>query len=131
MAKGEKLNTNTEETLQNLIFSIKNYKENETSLGKYRLYAFNTDYSVKDFTNLIFNPILGLNSDLIKQISLHSTLNKEWLKRVEQLKKIYFSISSVKTFHVHKKAIQISIELRDNGTGNINDTKPIILIQLY
>ena len=129
MAKGEKLNT--DETLQNLISSIENFEEGESSFGKYRLHTFNTNYSVKDFTNLIFNPILGLNNDLIKKISLKSASSKEWLKRVSQLEKIYFSISSVKSFDTCKKTVQLSIKLMDNGTGSINDTKPIILIHLY
>ena len=92
-----------------------------------------TSYSVKDFTDLIFNPILGLNNDLIKQISLRSASSKEWIKRVNQLKKIYFSIRSIKTASTYyKKTIQISIELRGNGIGsNINDTKPLIVIKLY
>ncbi len=130
MAKGEELNE--EEMFKKISLAFQNHKGNEKSLGEYRLLTFDTSYSVKDFTDLIFNPILGLNNDLIKQISLRSASSKEWIKRVNQLKKIYFSIRSIKTASNYKKAIQISIELRGNGIGsNINDTKPLIVIKLY
>lgn len=131
MAKGEELNE--EEMLKKISLAFQNHKGNEKSLGEYRLLTFDTSYSVKDFTDLIFNPILGLNNDLIKQISLRSASSKEWIKRVNQLKKIYFSIRSIKTASTYyKKTIQISIELRGNGIGsNINDTKPLIVIKLY
>ena len=130
MAKGEELNE--EEMLKKISIAFQNHKGNEKSLGEYRLLTFDTSYSVKDFTDLIFNPILGLNNDLIKQISLRSSSSKEWIKRVNQLKKIYFSIRSIKTASNYKKTIQISIELRGNGIGNnINDTKPLIVIKLY
>ena len=131
MAKGEELK-NEEEMLKKISLAFQNHKGNEKSLGEYRLLTFDTSYSVKDFTDLIFNPILGLNNDLIKQISLRSASSKEWIKRVNQLKKIYFSIRSIKTASNYKKTIQISIELRGNGIGsNINDTKPLIVIKLY
>ena len=132
MAKGEELK-NEEEMLKKISLAFQNHKGNEKSLGEYRLLTFDTSYSVKDFTDLIFNPILGLNNDLIKQISLRSASSKEWIKRVNQLKKIYFSIRSIKTASTYyKKTIQISIELRGNGIGsNINDTKPLIVIKLY
>ena len=132
MAKGEELKKE-EEMLKKISLGFQNHKGNEKSLGEYRLLTFDTSYSVKDFTDLIFNPILGLNNDLIKQISLRSASSKEWIKRVNQLKKIYFSIRSIKTASTYyKKTIQISIELRGNGIGsNINDTKPLIVIKLY
>ena len=114
---------------QKISLAFQNHKGNEKSLGEYRLLTFDTSYSVKDFTDLIFNPILGLNNDLIKQISLRSASSKEWIKRVNQLKKIYFSIRSIKTASNYKRNIQISIELRVGS--NINDTKPLIVIKLY
>ena len=100
-----------EEMLKKISLAFQNHKGNEKSLGEYRLLTFDTSYSVKDFTDLIFNPILGLNINLIKQISLRSASSKEWIKRVNQLKKIYFSIRSIKTASNYKKTIQISIEL--------------------
>ena len=128
MAKEE---FNSEDALKDLLYSINTF-EGGNLLGKNRLYTYETVFSVRDFTDLIFNPILGLNNDLIKQISLRSASSKEWIKRVNQLKKIYFSIRSIKTASNYKKAIQISIELRGNGIGsNINDTKPLIVIKLY
>ena len=128
MAKGEELK-DEEEMLKKFSLAFQNHKENEKSLGEYRLLTFDTSYSVKDFTDLIFNPILGLNNNLIKQISLRSASSKEWIKRVNQLKKIYFSIRSIKTASNYKQNIQISIELRVGS--NINDTKPLIVIKLY
>ena len=128
MAKGEELK-DEEEMLKKISLAFQNYKGNEKSLGEYRLLTFDTSYSVKDFTDLIFNPILGLNNNLIKQISLRSASSKEWIKRVNQLKKIYFSIRSIKTASNYKQNIQISIELRVGS--NINDTKPLIVIKLY
>lgn len=128
MAKGEELK-DEEEMLKKFSLAFQNHKGNEKSLGEYRLLTFDTSYSVKDFTDLIFNPILGLNNNLIKQISLRSASSKEWIKRVNQLKKIYFSIRSIKTASNYKQNIQISIELRVGS--NINDTKPLIVIKLY
>lgn len=127
MAKGEELNE--EEMLKKISLAFQNHKGNEKSLGEYQLLTFDTSYSVKDFTDLIFNPILGLNNDLIKQISLRSASSKEWIKRVNQLKKIYFSIRSIKTASNYKKTIQISTELKVGS--NINDTKPLIMLKLY
>ena len=128
MAKGEELK-DEEEMLKKISLAFQNHKGNEKSLGEYRLLTFDTSYSVKDFTDLIFNPILGLNNDLIKQISLRSASSKEWIKRVNQLKKIYFSIRSIKTASNYQRTIQISIELKVGS--NINDTKPLIVIKLY
>lgn len=128
MAKGEELK-NEEEMLKKISLAFQNHKGTEKSLGEYRLLTFDTSYSVKDFTDLIFNPILGLNNDLIKQISLRSASSKEWIKRVNQLKKIYFSIRSIKTASNYQRTIQISIELKVGS--NINDTKPLIVIKLY
>ena len=126
MVKGEELSP--KEILNDLTFVIQNnvYDENDKSLGKYRLYALKTEYSVKDFTDLIFNPILGLKTELIKQLSLRSTSRNNWLIRVNQLKKIYFSVRSYKATNISKKTIQLSLELRGNG----NDTKPLILVNL-
>ena len=99
-------------------------------MGKNRLYTYKTDFSVKNFTDLIFNPILGLDKDLIKKVSSKSSSSQEWVKRVLKLKKIYFSITSVKTHSTQKKSVQLSLELLSNGSGNINDTKPVILLHL-
>lgn len=126
MAKEE---FNSEDALKGLLYSINTF-EGGNLLGKNRLYTYKTDFSVKNFTDLIFNPILGLDKDLIKKVSSKSSSSQEWVKRVLKLKKIYFSITSVKTHSTQKKSVQLSLELLSNGSGNINDTKPVILLHL-
>ena len=126
MAKEE---FNSEDALKGLLYSINTF-EGGNLLGKNRLYTYKTDFSVKNFTDLIFNPILGLDKDLIKKVSSKSSSSQEWVKRVLKLKKIYFSITSVKTLSTQKKSVQLSLELLSNGSGNINDTKPVILLHL-
>lgn len=126
MAKEE---FNSEDALKDLLYSINTF-EGGNLLGKNRLYTYKTDFSVKNFTDLIFNPILGLDKDLIKKVSSKSSSSQEWVKRVLKLKKIYFSITSVKTHSTQKKSVQLSLELLSNGSGNINDTKPVILLHL-
>ena len=126
MAKEE---FNSEDALKDLLYSINTF-EGGNLLGKNRLYTYKTDFSVKNFTDLIFNPILGLDKDFIKKVSSKSSSSQEWVKRVLKLKKIYFSITSVKTLSTQKKSVQLSLELLSNGSGNINDTKPVILLHL-
>ena len=126
MAKEE---FNSEDALKDLLYSINTF-EGGNLLGKNQLYTYKTDFSVKDFTDLIFNPILGLDKDLIRKVSSKSSSSQEWVKRVSKLKKIYFSITSVKTLSTQKKSVQLSLELISNGSGNINDTKPVILLHL-
>lgn len=120
---------NSEDALKDLLYSINTF-EGGNLLGKNRLYTYKTDFSVKNFTDLIFNPILGLDKNLIKKVSSKSSSSQEWVKRVLKLKKIYFSITSVKTLSTQKKSVQLSLELLSNGSGNINDTKPVILLHL-
>ena len=122
---------NVENVSRDLIFSIKNFKENKNCLGEYQLHTLDTEFQVKDFTSLLFNPILGLDNNLITQVSSLSSSNQKWLMRVAQLKKIYFSICLVKTFDSRKKTIQVSLKLINNGTGKPNDTKPVIMLQMY
>ena len=126
MAKEE---FNSEDALKGLLYSINTF-EGGNLLEKNQLYTYKTDFSVKNFTDLIFNPILGLDKDLIKKVSSKSSSSQEWVKRVLKLKKIYFSITSVKTHSTQKKSVQLSLELLSNGSGNINDTKPVILLHL-
>lgn len=126
MAKEE---FNSEDALKDLLYSINTF-EGGNLLGKNRLYTYKTNFSVKDFTDLIFNPILGLDKNLIKKVSSKSSSSQEWVKRVSKLKKIYFSITSVKTLSTQKKSVQLSLELISNGSGNINDSKPVILLHL-
>lgn len=127
MAKGEEFYA--EDTLNDLLSSINTFTGGNL-LGKNRLYTYETDFTVKDFTDLIFNPILGLDKDLLKKVSSKSSSTLEWVKRVSKLKKIYFSITSIKTLSTQKKSVQLSLELISNGSGNINDTKPVILLHL-
>lgn len=126
MAKEE---FNSEDALKDLLYSINTF-EGGNLLGKNRLYTYKTDFSVKDFTDLIFNPILGLDKDLIKKVSSKSSSSQEWVKRVSKLKKIYFSITSIKTLSTQKKSVQLSLKLISNKSGSINDTKPTILLHL-
>ena len=126
MAKEE---FNSEDALKGLLYSINTF-EGGNLLEKNQLYTYKTDFSVKNFTDLIFNPILGLDKDLIKKVSSKSSSSQEWVKRVLKLKKIYFSITSVKTLSTQKKSVQLSLELISNGSGNVNDTKPVILLHL-
>ena len=112
-----------------LLYIIQNnvYQEAERSLGQYRLQAFKTDYSATDFKNLIFNPILGLSSELSKQLSRRSS--ERWLKRAYELKKIYYSVHKVNwidTCSISKKTLQISLQLMGSG----NDTKPVIMVNI-
>lgn len=127
MAKEE---FNSEDALKDLLYSINTF-EGGNLLGKNRLYTYETVFSVKDFTDLIFNPILGLDKDLIKKVSSKSSSSQEWVKRVSKLKKIYFSITSIKTLSTQKKSVQLSLKLISNKSGSINDTKPAILLHLY
>ena len=127
MAKEE---FNSEDALKDLLYSINTF-EGGNLLGKNRLYTYKTNFSVKDFTDLIFNPILGLDKDLIKKVSSKSSSSQEWVKRVSKLKKIYFSITSIKTLSTQKKSVQLSLKLISNKSGSINDTKPAILLHLY
>lgn len=120
---------NSEDALKDLLYSINTF-EGGNLLGKNRLYTYKTDFSVKDFTDLIFNPILGLDKDLIKKVSSKSSSSQEWVKRVSKLKKIYFSITSIKTLSTQKKSVQLSLKLISNKSGSINDTKPTILLHL-
>ena len=126
MAKEE---FNSEDALKDLLYSINTF-EGGNLLGKNRLYTYETVFSVKDFTYLIFNPILGLDKDLIKKVSSKSSSSQEWVKRVSKLKKIYFSITSIKTLSTQKKSVQLSLKLISNKSGSINDTKPAILLHL-
>ncbi len=126
MAKEE---FNSEDALKDLLYSINTF-EGGNLLGKNRLYTYETVFSVKDFTDLIFNPILGLDKDLIKKVSSKSSSSQEWVKRVSKLKKIYFSITSIKTLSTQKKSVQLSLKLISNKSGSINDTKPAILLHL-
>ena len=126
MAKEE---FNSEDALKDLLYSINTF-EGGNLLGKNRLYTYETVFSVKEFTDLIFNPILGLDKDLIKKVSSKSSSSQEWVKRVSKLKKIYFSITSIKTLSTQKKSVQLSLKLISNKSGSINDTKPAILLHL-
>ena len=123
------LNNENRDALRDLLYIIQNnvYQEAERSLGQYRLQAFKTDYSATDFTKLIFNPILGLSSQLSKQLSRRST--ERWLKRAYELKKIYYSVHKVNwidTCSISKKTLQISLQLIGSG----NDTKPVIMVNI-
>lgn len=122
-------NNENHDALRDLLYIIQNnvYQEAERSLGQYRLQAFKTDYSVNDFNKLIFNPILGLSSELSKQLSRRSS--ERWLKRAYELKKIYYSVHKVNwidTCSISKKTLQISLQLISSG----NDTKPVIMVNI-
>ncbi len=123
------LNNNNCDVLKDLLYIIQNnvYQEAGRSLGQYRLQSFKTDYSATDFKNLIFNPILGLSSELSKQLSRRSS--ERWLKRAYELKKIYYSVHKVNwidTCSISKKTLQISLQLMGSG----NDTKPVIMVEV-
>ena len=127
--KATALNNENYDALRDLLYIIQNnvYQEAERSLGQYRLQAFKTDYSATDFTKLIFNPILGLSSELSKQLSRRSS--ERWLKRAYELKKIYYSVHKVNwidTCSISKKTLQISLQLIGSG----NDTKPVIIVNI-
>lgn len=127
--KATALNNENYDALRDLLYIIQNnvYQEAERSLGQYRLQAFKTDYSATDFTKLIFNPILGLSSELSKQLSRRSS--ERWLKRAYELKKIYYSVHKVNwidTCSISKKTLQISLQL----IGSRNDTKPVIMVNI-
>ncbi len=127
--KATALNNENYDALRDLLYIIQNnvYQEAERSLGQYRLQAFKTDYSATDFTKLIFNPILGLSSELSKQLSRRSS--ERWLKRAYELKKIYYSVHKVNwidTCSISKKTLQISLQLIGSG----NDTKPVIMVNI-
>ena len=127
--KATALNNENYDALRDLLYIIQNnvYQEAERSLGQYRLQAFKTDYSATDFTKLIFNPILGLSSELSKQLSRRSS--ERWLKRAYELKKIYYSVHKVNwidTCSISKKTLQISLQL----IGSVNDTKPVIMVNI-
>lgn len=127
--KATALNNENYDALRDLLYIIQNnvYQEAERSLGQYRLQAFKTDYSATDFTKLIFNPILGLSSELSKQLSRRSS--ERWLKRAYELKKIYYSVHKVNwidTCSISKKTLQISLQLISSG----NDTKPVIMVNI-
>ena len=123
------LNYNNCDVLKDLLYIIQNnvYQEAGRSLGQYRLQSFKTDYSATDFKNFIFNPILGLSSELSKQLSRRSS--ERWLKRAYELKKIYYSVHKVNwidTCSISKKTLQISLQLISSG----NDTKPVIMVNI-
>lgn len=123
------LNNENSDVLRDLLYIIQNnvYQEAERSLGQYRLQAFKTDYSATDFKNLIFNPILGLSSELSKQLSRRSS--ERWLKRAYELRKMYYSVHKtnwIDTRGISKKTIQISLQLIGSG----NDTKPVIMVEV-
>ena len=110
--KATALNNENYDALRDLLYIIQNnvYQEAERSLGQYRLQAFKTDYSATDFTKLIFNPILGLSSELSKQLSRRSS--ERWLKRAYELRKMYYSVHKtnwIDTRGISKKTIQISL----------------------
>lgn len=128
MAKKEEEIMGVETILQELIDFIQtddSFKESEKKLGTYRLYSLKKEYSVKDFVNIAFNPILGLKVDLIKSLSRHC--NEPWLKRAHQLHKIYFSVKSIRSSFAFKKTVHLSTELIGEG----NDKKPVIFINQY
>ena len=124
------LNNENHDALRDLLYIIQNnvYQEAERSLGQYRLQAFKkTDYSVNDFNKLIFNPILGLSSELSKQLSRRSS--ERWLKRAYELRKMYYSVHKknwIDSHGISKKTIQISLQLIGYG----NDTKPVIMVEV-
>ena len=116
------LNNENRDALRDLLYIIQNnvYQEAERSLGQYRLQAFKTDYSATDFTKLIFNPILGLSSELSKQLSRRSS--ERWLKRAYSVHKVNW----IDTCSISKKTLQISLQLIGSG----NDTKPVIMVNI-
>ena len=73
----------------------------------------------------LLNPILGLSSELSKQLSRRSS--ERWLKRAYELRKMYYSVHKtnwIDTRGISKKTIQISLQLIGN------DTKPVIMVEV-